>query len=211
MMGIGLMRDIRKEFGRMKYTRLQCVRELWSEVEQGYDVDRLSNWAYAKSASPDIDIDDSELDSFLMTVVTMGEGPEFEYSETELRDMALRLLNGMKGAEWQRLLLSNRMKGIVPKRYTREQFALELLAEIEQGYDVGRLAEWAYAKMLDIDHETCIDDPELCSFVMLVVDMEQGGASEYSETELCDMAIRVLNGDRWCPRTPPETRRITED
>ena len=36
--------------------------------------------------------------------------------------------------------------------YTRKQFARELLVEIDQGYDVVRIARWAFSKNMDPGH-----------------------------------------------------------
>ena len=42
-------------------------------------------------------MDSLELDALVMQVVMMGEGPEFEYDETELREMAQQVLDGGGG------------------------------------------------------------------------------------------------------------------
>jgi hypothetical protein len=71
----------------MTYTRGAFGRELMGELEKGYDVIRLSRWAmsvYLKHCQES----DAELDKEIMRIVAMEEGPQFEYSEEELRQIA---------------------------------------------------------------------------------------------------------------------------
>jgi len=58
--------------------------------------------------------------------------------------------------------------------YTRKQFARDLLAELDNGYDVVRIARWAFSKKMDPDLR--IEDPGLDAMVMQVVAMEEGTA-----------------------------------
>ncbi|QOJ00937.1 MAG: hypothetical protein HRU70_10690 [Phycisphaeraceae bacterium] len=75
--------------------------------------------------------------------------------------------------------------------YTRKQFARDLLAEMNHGYDVVRIARWAFAKKMDPDVQ--IEDSKLDAMVMQVVAMEEGPEFEYDEAELRALAQRVLN------------------
>lgn len=75
--------------------------------------------------------------------------------------------------------------------YTRQQFARDLLGEMDHGYDVVRIARWAFSKKMDPDIR--IEDPELDAMVMQVVAMEEGPEFEYDEPELRKMAQRVLD------------------
>ena len=75
--------------------------------------------------------------------------------------------------------------------YTRKQFARELLAEMDHGYNVVRIARWAFSKKMDPDVR--IEDPGLDAMVMQVVAMEEGPEFEHDETELRALAQRVLN------------------
>jgi hypothetical protein len=71
----------------MTYTRQDFGRDLMAELTRGYDVVRLSRWAmsvYMKNCQET----DAELDKAIMGVVAMEEGPQFEISEQELRQMA---------------------------------------------------------------------------------------------------------------------------
>jgi hypothetical protein len=77
----------------MTYTRQDFGRELLVELEKGYDVIRLSRWAMSvymqqcRRTEP-------ELDELILSIVAMEEGPEFEYKEDELRELASKLLQG---------------------------------------------------------------------------------------------------------------------
>ena len=75
--------------------------------------------------------------------------------------------------------------------YTRRQFARDLLAEMDHGYDVVRIARWAFSKKMDPDVQ--IDDPGLDAMVMQVVAMEEGPEFEYDEIELRALAQRALD------------------
>lgn len=75
--------------------------------------------------------------------------------------------------------------------YTRKQFARDLLAEMDHGYDVVRIARWAFTKKMDPNIR--IQDPELDAMVEQVMFMEEGPEFEYDETELRKIAQRVLD------------------
>ena len=77
--------------------------------------------------------------------------------------------------------------------YSREQFARDLLAELDRGFDVVRIARWALSKKLDPDLRH--DSAELESLMMEVVAMEEGLEFEYDEAELREKAQRVLDGE----------------
>ena len=74
----------------MKYGNADFGNDLMAELDKGYDVVRISRWAmsiylkYCQEA-------DTELDKTIMSVVAMEEGPEFEFSEEELRILAKEL------------------------------------------------------------------------------------------------------------------------
>lgn len=74
----------------MTYSRKEFGSDLMAELQKGYDVVRLSRWAmsvYVKRCNET----DAELDKTIMSIVAMEEGPEFEFSEAELRNMATEL------------------------------------------------------------------------------------------------------------------------
>jgi hypothetical protein len=77
----------------MKHARKQIGRELKNQLDKGYNVERISNWAY------DLFItlrDEPELDIILDRISLMAAGPEFEYTEQELRLLAELLINEEK-------------------------------------------------------------------------------------------------------------------
>jgi hypothetical protein len=81
--------------------------------------------------------------------------------------------------------------------YTRQQFARDLLAELDHGYDVIRIARWAFSKQMDPDLR--IADSDVDAMVMQVVAMEEGPEFVYDEAELRSLAHRILdegNGGR---------------
>jgi hypothetical protein len=73
--------------------------------------------------------------------------------------------------------------------YTRKDFGKDLMAELEQGYDVVRLSRWAMSLYLKHCHEM---DPDLYETIMSIVAMEEGPEFEFSEQELRQMANELL-------------------
>ena len=74
----------------MTYTRRDFGKDSMAELEKGYDVVGLSRWAmsvYMKRCHET----EAKLDKIIMSIVAMEEGPEFEFSEQELRQMANEL------------------------------------------------------------------------------------------------------------------------
>jgi len=75
----------------MIYQANDFGRELLCELNRGYDIVRMSRWAmatYMKHSG----CTDPSLDSEIMKVIAMEEGPEFEMTEEQLREFAQRLM-----------------------------------------------------------------------------------------------------------------------
>ena len=74
----------------MIYSKRDFGVGLVAELNKGFDVVRLSRWAYATYLRhcPDLE---AGLSDVMMEVVAMEEGPEFEFAEGELRDLAEKL------------------------------------------------------------------------------------------------------------------------
>jgi hypothetical protein len=66
--------------------------ELLLELEKGYDIVRISNWAYRTFF--DLRDPSPSLTSSMMTIIAMQEGEQFELTESELRVFAANLLKG---------------------------------------------------------------------------------------------------------------------
>ena len=70
----------------MKLTRDELGRGLSDELDEGYDPVRLAKWAYRMHL--DANEIDAGLESELLKLIAMERGPEFQMSESELRDLA---------------------------------------------------------------------------------------------------------------------------
>ena len=70
----------------MTLTFSRFAEGLRAELSCGYDVVRISRWAYRQLTSQREIA--SELEAEILKVVAMEEGPEFEFSEDELREFA---------------------------------------------------------------------------------------------------------------------------
>ncbi len=79
----------------MKYSKQEIGKALREELNKGYNIERISNWAdelfvsMRNKRSP-------ELDDILRHIFIMDAGPEFEYTEQELRLLAEMLINEEK-------------------------------------------------------------------------------------------------------------------
>lgn len=65
----------------MKFSKKELGERLQAELRKGYNVERISNWAYDLVFK----IHESELRSIVDQISLIATGPEFEYSEEELR------------------------------------------------------------------------------------------------------------------------------
>lgn len=72
--------------------------------------------------------------------------------------------------------------------YTRKQFAADLFDEMNRGYDVIRMARWAYSWYLE---RSRFLEPGLREKIMEVVAMEEGPEFEMSENELREFALSL--------------------
>lgn len=75
----------------MSYSKKQFGQGLLDQINNGFDVIRISKWAFHEYFNNTRKISKS-LKDVIMDVVTMEEGPEFEYTEKELRKLASDLL-----------------------------------------------------------------------------------------------------------------------
>ena len=79
----------------MKYSKEELGKELNKELDKGYNVSRISTWAcdlFVASRNNHC----LELDDILRHITLMDAGPEFEYTEQELRLLAELLINEAK-------------------------------------------------------------------------------------------------------------------
>ena len=74
--------------------------------------------------------------------------------------------------------------------YTKKLFADELLHQLSSGYDVVRIARWAFSIYMSHSRELELG---LKSEIMQVVAMEEGPEFEMSEQELRQFASHLLH------------------
>lgn len=79
----------------MKYSKKEIGKELRKEIDKGYNVQRISTWACDLLVTIR-DNPTDELDNILDRISLMDAGPEFEYTEEELRLLAEMLINEEK-------------------------------------------------------------------------------------------------------------------
>jgi hypothetical protein len=76
----------------MNYSIEDFSRDLLIELDSQYSVEALSKWA-SKKYHELLPFKDEKLRMAVLTVMAMGEGPEFEMGEAETRGFAKSLLN----------------------------------------------------------------------------------------------------------------------
>ena len=77
----------------MKYTLRNLGRDILERLTDGADMRTIARWAHNLYLDPDTDISDVEVQKEIMRLIAMEEGPEFEYSVTELGEMAKGFLD----------------------------------------------------------------------------------------------------------------------
>jgi hypothetical protein len=75
----------------MNYSKKEIGVMLKNELNKGYDIKRISNWA--EDIFFNIPEGSIEHDNILRHLLLMDAGPEFEYSEEELKLLAEMLIN----------------------------------------------------------------------------------------------------------------------
>ena len=75
----------------MSYTKKQFIQELKQQLQYGYDIQEVANWAYCLSIDKYHEINDPKLNKIMDNIAVMGAGPEFELSEEELLDLINKL------------------------------------------------------------------------------------------------------------------------
>lgn len=68
-------------------------KELDSQLKKGYDIVKISRWAY-KLYSENIRFLDASTEEILECLFSMEDDPQFEYTEKELQLLAEKLLKG---------------------------------------------------------------------------------------------------------------------
>lgn len=76
----------------MKYSKKEIGEGLLEELNKGYDIERISNWAGDLYISME-DNQSPELNDLLHHIFMMDAGPEFEYPAQELRLLANKLID----------------------------------------------------------------------------------------------------------------------
>lgn len=77
----------------MNYSKKEIGEDLKKELDKGYNITRISNWAYNLLYIKIRNQPPSEISSILRDISVMEAGSEFEYTEQELRLLAELLIN----------------------------------------------------------------------------------------------------------------------
>lgn len=75
----------------MIYRKCDFGKELLTQIEKGYDPDRISRWANEQHLNHAGEMD-AEIRSELQTLMAMEGEPQFHLSERQLRQLAARMM-----------------------------------------------------------------------------------------------------------------------
>lgn len=76
----------------MKYTKAAFGNQLLDKLSEGYQPERLAEWAYKIYLEYVGEFEDDALEEDVMTLVHMDGGPQFYLTEAEVRRLAARLI-----------------------------------------------------------------------------------------------------------------------
>lgn len=79
----------------MRLSRHQIGKELKNELQKGFNIERIANWALDLTIESRGKLED-EIEDVLNSLCLMEAGPEFEYTEEELKRLSELLLNEEK-------------------------------------------------------------------------------------------------------------------
>jgi hypothetical protein len=74
------------------YSKKEIGEDLKKELDKGYNIQRISNWAYNLLYIKIRDRPSAEIGDILRAISAMEAGPEFEYTEQELKLLAELLI-----------------------------------------------------------------------------------------------------------------------
>jgi hypothetical protein len=77
----------------MKYSKKEIGKALKEELSKGYNCERISNWAYNLLYIKIRDRPSPEIINILNDLSAIDAGPEFEYTEQELKLLVELLIN----------------------------------------------------------------------------------------------------------------------
>jgi hypothetical protein len=150
------------------YTKFDFGKALLFELDKGYDVVRLSRWAFEVFMNHQGELEKGLKDD-IMKIVAMESDIQFELTKSELRIFAIQ-------GTWKVM-------------YTKSDFGKALLLELNKGYDVVRLSNWAFEVFMKHQREF---EKGLEDDVMKIVAMEEGPEFELSESELRTLAKTLI-------------------
>ncbi|HHC23806.1 MAG TPA: hypothetical protein ENK58_00115 [Desulfobacterales bacterium] len=79
----------------MNYSKQEFGQALKSQLLSGYDIVRFARWAHDLFLEHSSHLEPG-LQEVLMQIVAMEEGPEFEFSESELEELSKSLITDVK-------------------------------------------------------------------------------------------------------------------
>lgn len=157
----------------------QIGAQLIKELEKGYNIERIADWAYNLLYIDSKEDNSPEIDSLLRELSVMEAGPEFEYTQEELKIIAHKLIFEVREFE----LLES---------FTDERLGWQLNYELARGYDIVKISTWAERVLFKTRHLTPMQD-EVLTYLSL---MQSDPQFEFTAEEIKWLADSLENGEK---------------
>jgi hypothetical protein len=152
--------------------------ELEKKINEGISAFNIGNWAYQIYCDHCLELDPN-LEKILIDLFTMTAGPQYEYSEEKLREIAEYLIYEE----------SDRMN-IRDRRYDNRLFGKELKSKLQSGVSIHCIADWAH----DILYADFLD-PSPKEIVYRLALMDASSEMEYTKENLMSIAERLIKNE----------------
>lgn len=183
----------------MRFLRQQIGEELKNELAKGYDIDRISHWAFELEDKTQGERD-KEVSTLINALCIMPGGPEYEYSENELNMICEMLLQGEKDPikiidnmrcekNAENALDASEKLMKFPSRFVGE----ELKNQLKKGHDVEGIANWAYKLSNESKWEI---NKEVFDVLYALGFMAMDRQFEYTEEELKKLSELLISEEK---------------
>ena len=162
------------------------------ELDKGYHAERIGNWAHLFWTNNCQKLSADSI-SIFCRLASLAETSEIQFTEEELYDIADRMIVGdchpfdrpLKPSKIWSNMRSCMMISV-------QEVGFRLKAELDKGYHIERLANWAHL----FSNTNCLElSSDLQSILNRIASMPGAPEMEYSESELWQVATSMIEGN----------------
>lgn len=159
----------------MNISKREVGEGLKRELNKGFNIERIANWAYDLSIKFHYDF---ELDDILDQISLMDAGPEFEYSEEELVLLSKMLINEEKNPIEK-----------INEHASNRNLGSQMLEELKKGNNIGKWALNIYQNYLEKLNP-------LQKEILEKLSNPSNFQNQYSEKELITLANFLIKNEK---------------